>query len=103
MTEPVTTPDRETLIAICEAGWVRQDKWNDRDSCASQRQLGEAYALLKAGCDFVIADDITYPETIYIKILMEGFSFHEDGEKEVDVFYLPTMKRIEEAKGNDWY
>lgn len=102
--ETRTTIDREMLIAICEAGWVPQSKWCNRDSCSAQRQLGEAYALLKAGCEFAaIADDVQHPQTIYICIKMQGFDFHEGGSADEDLFYLPTMKRIEEARGDDWY
>lgn len=48
-------PTREDLLALCERAFVPHDRWRNRDSSSAQRQLGEAYALLKAGCDFYVS------------------------------------------------
>ena len=49
---------REELIAICEKATVPQSKWWDRDSAGAIQQMGMAWALLKAGCEFrVIKED----------------------------------------------
>lgn len=94
---------REELVAICEAAFVPQEHWSDRDSSAAQRQLGEAYALLKAGCELQIDPD-TNARTIWVSITFEGFA-HKDynGDLETRTFYLPTRSRLANAKGIDWY
>ncbi len=107
---------RKELIAICESAFVPEIKWNDRDSESAQCQLGECYALLKAGCDFEIIyeDDIcgTDENTIWLYVYSHGFSWFESfnkpnertrDEMEEHHYYLPTIKRLKEANGNDWY
>lgn len=109
---------REDLLKICEQAFVPESKWHDRDSESSQCNLGECYALLKAGCEFEIVydDDIcgTDEHTIWLYIYSKGFTYFEycDLEetdewnkryKEKHHYYLPTLKRLEEANGGDWY
>lgn len=99
---------RKELINICEKAFVIESKWHDRDSQISQEQLGKCYALLKDGCDFkVIYDEYlckTDENTIWLYIYSKGFqSFELGADKEEELFYLPTLKRLEKANGNDWY
>ena len=99
---------REELINICEKSFVSESKWHDRDSQEAQKQLGKCYALLKDGCDFKIINDEdickTDENTIWLYIYSKGFqSFELGAEKEEECYYLPTLKRLEEANGNDWY
>ena len=59
ITETQPTPpsemfQREELVALCERARVPQDKWQNRDSERAQRQIGEAWVLLSAGCEFKI-------------------------------------------------
>ena len=94
---------REELLAICEAGFVPQEHWSNRDTASAQRQLGEAYALLKAGCDYSIGSD-TNNRTIWAVITFEGFARKDyDGGLDTEHFYLPTRKRLADANGTDWY
>jgi len=110
---------REKLIEICESAFVQQTNWRNRDSASAQIQLGQAFALLKAGCDF----DIKYTkektgchtneETIWIQFYVHDFSYFEyqmnedpeyRGSDSNDYhFYLPTRQRLDEVKGADWY
>lgn len=107
---------RKELIEICEKAFVPENKWHDRDSESAQRQLGECYALLKAGCDFEIMYDdggcSTDEKTIWLYIYSHGFgwfeSFNEVKERTRDDcdshhYYLPTLKTLKEVKGGDWY
>ena len=100
---------REDLIAVCERGRVPQDKWHDRDSAAAQRQLGEAWALLSAGCDFKVLDKGTLKsdaKTTWVEITFKGFAYMEDPEPEMlrsENFYLPTVAQLDHAAGGDWY
>lgn len=100
---------REELIAICEKSTIAEKDWRNRDSSDAQRQLGEAWALLKAGCDFYIrrsGDCASNESTIWIEIEFNGFNFFEYGSessKESETYYLPTESRLESAKGKDWY
>ena len=100
--------NREDLIKICEQAFVPEDKWRNRDSESAQCQLGECYALLKAGCDFEVVydDDIceTNEYTIWLYVYSKGFIYFDyAGEKEQHHYYLPTQKRLDEANGGDWY
>jgi hypothetical protein len=99
----VETPgefDRDILLGICERAFVPQESWHDRDSAFAQRQLGECYALLKAGCDFSVE---VKDETIWVDIHFQGFAYFEEGGLSHDRFYLPTKERLANAKGGDWY
>lgn len=98
---------RDELLEICEKAFVHTDRWHDRDSHYAQCQLGECYALLKDGCEFKVLydDDLkTDDHTIWVTITSTGFAWFEyDGAMEEDVYYLPTLKRLEDADGWDWY
>lgn len=106
---------REDLIEICEKAFVKEKDWRYRDSEQSQCKLGECYALLKAGCEFEVTYDgdlcETDEDTIWLYVYSKGFMYFDyyDGEdedknyKEEHHYYLPTLKRLEETKGKDWY
>lgn len=112
---------RDELLAICKKASVKQENWLDRDTAAAQRQLGEAYMLLQAGCEvrtlygdyvrrftgsstIVVKSDLTTTdETIWIQITYKGFQYFEAGEFESDTFYLPTREYLRRRKGKDWY
>ena len=99
---------RENLIKICEQAFVKEEDWHDRDSEEAQCKLGECYALLKDGCEFevVYEDEIceTDEYTIWLYVYSKGFGYFDwSGEKEKHHYYLPTQKRLDEAKGGDWY
>jgi hypothetical protein len=111
---------REELLAICEKAFVSQSDWTDRDSASAQLQLGEAYSLLKAGCDFDIEHDpdsksgcSTDDKTIWIQFYVHDFIYFEcdmsedkehRGTCSADYhFYLPTLARLKEVGGKDWY
>ena len=106
---------REELIAICEKATVPQSKWWDRDSAGAIQQMGMAWALLKAGCEFrVIKEDnatdiekvsntITDEKTIWIDITYKGFRAFEGGDEEMTTFCLPTKERLKQVDGDDWY
>ena len=107
----MSLPSRGDLLALCERGFVPEDQWHDRDSASAQRQLGEAYALLRAGCQFERAemrrggDD---GETHWVRIHSRGFAYFEGdydglGPLDDDLFYIPTAERLDRAAGRDWY
>jgi hypothetical protein len=97
--------DRLTLLTLCERGFVAQDKWWNRDSSAAQRQLGECYALLKAGCEFSVR---TEADTHWVTVFYRGFDYFEGdydgpGRLDDDRFYVPTSERLLRNVGKDWY
>ena len=97
---------REQLLDICVCAFTPHDEWRDRDSAAAVRQLGEAYALLRAGCDFKVltsGDLVTDDRTVWITVTFDGFSAFEGGLRECATFYLPTPERLLQAEGGDWY
>lgn len=97
---------REELITLCELALVSQDKWHDRDSERSQAHIGKCWALLKAGCEFrpsTEAPCITDEKTIWIEVISKGFDYFEVGNLKKNTFYLPTLKRLQQCKGGDWY
>lgn len=110
---------REELIAICERSIVDVAKWNDRDTPVSQRSVGLLWALLKANCQFEVTYSngkfdnrtcVTNKDTIWVDAWFPNFSNMEDGfdldnrdTMYKETFYLPTVARLEEAKGEDWY
>lgn len=100
---------RDALIALCRRGVVPVDQWRDRDSAGAQKQLGEALALLEAGCDFRQASHAEpTTSTIWIMITYPGFNAFEYGRDDIanhddDLFYIPTLDRLERAAGGDWY
>lgn len=113
---------RIELIDICERAFVPQSDWSDRDSASSQMKVGQALALLKAGCHYQIKTKenvsdgsrcITDSDTIWIQFWVKDFSWFEyhdeeaneiEGNNKADYhFYLPTDKRLKKTKGKDWY
>lgn len=93
---------RAMLIDICEKAFVLQDYWKNRDTEEAQKQLGECYALLLAGCDFKITNT-TGDNTIWLTIYSKGFMYFEGGNQNEEDYYLPTYKRLKEADTKDWY
>lgn len=104
---------REDLVQLCTDGVVPQEKWRNRDTSGAQRQLGEARALLAAGCDFFVLHGTgthslrTDENTIWVSIEWHGFEHFEYGADshltENDTFYIPTRARLDAANGGDWY
>lgn len=110
MTDLGTPEERAELIAICEASSVPESAWSDRDSYGAQFQVGQCWALLRAGCDFRIhaAEDDPSPDadTIWVTTYGEGFQRFEHGndvDKEKELHYLPTRARLAAVAGKDWY
>lgn len=106
----MTDYTREELIAICEASIRPESVWHDRDSERAHRQVGEAWALLKAGCEFRILNEVgerhslvTDEKTIWVEIDSKGFDYFEMHEMRTDHFYLPTRARLEQRGSGDWY
>ena len=104
-------PTRDELLALIDRAWVPQEHWRNRDSQDAQKQLGEAYALLKAGCDFQIdrSPDLNRGgRTVWVHIQSQGFDYFEGtfdglGPLDDDLFYIPTAERLDESAGRDWY
>ena len=97
---------RKELISICEKAIIDQKLWGNRDSSTAQRQVGECWALLKAGCNYEILTKgnlKTNDKTIWVKITFNGFDFFEGGKVETEIFYLPTNTRLNKTNGRDWY
>lgn len=109
---------REELIALCEAALVPEERWHDRDSHSAQVQVGECWALLRAGCDFKVITRrdgcdkvVTDAKTVWLYTYARGFNWHEcwsdendrDDFRTAELHYLPTAKRLREAAGGDWY
>ena len=100
-------PTREELIQLCTDGVVPHDKWRNRDSAGAQIQLGQARALLAAGCDFRVLRGSNYlssnDRTWWLWIEWHGFDYFEWGVgTDDDTFYLPTRARLDRAAGGDW-
>lgn len=99
---------RDDLIGICEQAFTSESSWTNRDSATAHRQLGECYALLRAGCDFSIlrGPKLTTDErTVWVKVTFKGFAhFDWGGEYDAELYYLPTLDRLATAgSGRDWY
>ena len=99
---------RDVLVNMCYNAIVPQEKWCDRDSAESQKQVGQCMALLLAGCDYEILHGGDYcstdERTVWLEVRAEGFdSFETGGELEHLTFYLPTAQRVRDAGGGDWY
>lgn len=100
---PTDVPDRDALLELCERAFVPQSDWANRDSSSAQRQLGEAYALIKAGCDVTVYD--LKHDSWWVAIAFEGFDAFEYGREHTttESFYIPTRGRLDQAAGKDWY
>lgn len=102
---------RQDLLKLCEDAVVPIKKWGDRDCSEAHMQLGQAWALLKAGCPFEIMQEKdsngldTDENTIWVEIKFTDFSGAENGVdlNASETFYIPTRKRLNENKGKDWY
>lgn len=100
---------REDLIALCEDGVRPERVWSNRDSQGAHAKLGEAWALLKAGCEFHVHGEGDDPapdeETIWLTIRSRGFQAFELGSEymDEDLYYLPTRERLECVGERDWY
>ncbi|TAK59544.1 hypothetical protein [Methylobacter sp.] len=106
---------REQLIDICERAIVPHGRWSNRDTPHSQRDVGQAWAYLKAGCVYKVKTKEnntvagsacnTDEHTIWIEIIHKSFASMEDDEVQLErtTFYLPTLKRLESYDGRDWY
>lgn len=99
---------REELISLCERGVVPCEKWSNRDTADAQRQLGEALALLRAGCAFRDRGRsgtycVTDERTVWVDITFDGFNhFDWGGLPDKETFYIPTAKRLADSAGRDW-
>lgn len=97
---------RDDLIALCEQALVPEGNWRDRDSESAQRQIGECWALLRAGCPWRFETGkgtTTNAKTIWIVVESKGFMYFEDGAPTRSLFYIPTPAQLREASGRDWY
>jgi hypothetical protein len=100
---------RSELITICEKAIIPEANWSNRDSGDAQRNVGEAWALLRAGCPYEVLREQgdnglgTDEKTIWLKVRYKGFKSVEYGEDHADedTFYLPTEARL--AEKGDWY
>lgn len=94
---------REQLIGLCEKAIRPEKVWSDRDSEMAQRQIGEAWVLLKAGCRFSIDESDTSESTIWIHVVSEGFDYFESEEYSNRFYYIPSEARLEQVGEKDWY
>ena len=93
---------REELISICERAIVPESEWGNRDSPEAQQQVGQCWALLRAGCPFTVNQDDNLG-TYWVTIAHPVFDTfeHDPDLREQSQFYLPQPDRIED--GQDWY
>jgi hypothetical protein len=104
---PRPAPSRQELRAICaKALDTPESAWSNRDSYAATKQLGEAYALLSAGCEILSIERDDKLHTWWVTIASKGFNYFEGtvdgmGEKDEDRFYVPFIERV--ITGEDWY
>lgn len=105
---------RDTLISICEKSIVDVTKWESRDCSMSQELIGKLWALLKANCQFeILFEDglCTNEETIWIRVWwpkfihFDGVDFDLNNKEDLhsENFYLPTIFRLAQVNGSDWY
>lgn len=94
--------ERIELIKICENAVVDESEWRNRDTASAQRQLGECWALLKAGCNYTVTDRRT--DVIWLDVYFDGFMTKDAGaSKDSESFYLPTFEDLKRVNGSDWY
>lgn len=105
-----TDYSREELISLCERAIVPVEKWSDRDSDSAHQNIGQAWAYLKAGCEFRISTEerlTTDEETIWLYFKVPTFQYFEYGDEgegyPEEHCYIPTEKRLQERAGEDWY
>jgi hypothetical protein len=101
---------REELVELLNNAIVPVEKWRDRDTSAAQRQLGECYALVKAGCGFNVYRGNGHVHTrsvhtLEIVVSFPGFDSFEygAGNNDIKTYYAPSPERLETSKGRDWY
>jgi hypothetical protein len=111
----VTEYSREKLIEICEKSIVPLTLWGNRDTPSAQEKVGLCWVLLKAGCKFNVLVEpeekgcqcVTDENTVWLRIRWPSFLDIECGEEgdcsNDELFYLPTLKRLGENEGGDWY
>lgn len=101
-----TMPNREELLALCDRGFIPEARWSNRDSSSALRQLGECYALLRAGCDFWVEPALKHGAH-WVHVDFDGFNSFEYGRdntpKESERFYVPTQESLDANKDGDWY
>jgi len=97
-------PTKEELLELCErAASVPVSKWCNRDTPAATEQLGQAWAFLKAGCEYSLKYDDRL-QTWWIDISHPTFATFEYGwNEDTETFYIPTKSRLDERNGKDWY
>lgn len=98
-------PTRDELVSLCEDAVRPESAWRNRDSEEAHRQLGQAWALLKAGCEFHIGAD-SDERTLWVYITSKGFEYFEWGDVDAlrkDHFYIPTRERLDAVGDGDWY
>jgi hypothetical protein len=97
---------KKQLIKHCEDSIVPVMCWHDRDSPAAQSQVGECWAKIKAGCAYQQRLDEDN-RTIWLDVFTPTFDDFENGTQEeseqYETYYLPTIDRLKQAKGGDWY
>ncbi|ROZ88986.1 hypothetical protein [Gordonia sp. OPL2] len=105
--KPPAELTREELIELCTDGVVPHEKWRDRDTAGAQIQLGQARALLAAGCKYHILVDgrlSSDNDTVWVEITWNGFGhFDYGGEPDDKTFYIPQRRRLDRIDGGDWY
>jgi hypothetical protein len=95
---------REEIIAICDRAVVQHDKWSDRDSYSAQEQVAMLRALMLAGCDFEMDTHMSHNDGIvWVRVACRTFTAFEYGEMGSETFYIPTIARLEDTAGEDWY
>jgi hypothetical protein len=100
-------PTRQELISLCEQGIIPVEKWANNDTTAAQLQLGSCWLSLKAGCKFEIKNIGIYLITLIV--FYPIFCTNENGESlnsselAEGSFVIPTQRRLDEKKGEDWY
>lgn len=91
---------RKRLIVLCKKGIVPVEKWESNDSRKAQEQLGVCWALLNAGCEFKITQEVD--DEINLLIYYPVFGNIEVAT-DSHFFYLPTEQKLCKSAGADWY
>jgi len=105
---------RENLIAICDAAIVPEEFWDNPRTPQTQKMVGILWAQLRAGCEFTVhveaVDEfdcfVSDDQTIWLDVESIELKMHEKHldkkHKRIELFYLPTPKRLRECSGRDW-
>jgi hypothetical protein len=122
---------REELISICFKSIVPWTEWNNRDSYVAQLNVNQCYSLLCINADFNVNINNDTIEIVFINLNPEiirescffnleydDYSLYKEAFPEEELFeyynsvdiddkqkycYLPTLNRLEERNGSDWY